>query len=290
MATSYLGVRLDALRQAQNADGGWGYFPRKQSWLEPTAYAALALAGEDAADRAWNLLQSWQAADGSFPPSREVDIASWGTSLCVTLASSRGELGETARKGVEWLVASSGVESNWINRAAARVGWLDIGRDASLRGWPWKPDTSSWVEPTAHALVALQKSASKFTGSALQERVRLGRAQLSAVRCADGGWNYGSPAALRIDLPSYPETTGLALVGLQRQEGLGKSIDLARRLLGETVSPLARAWLAIALEVHGAAATTTASSAAMPPDLQHVALEALASPEGNWRFLKTEAS
>ena len=53
------------LRQTQNADGGWGYFPGKQSWLEPTFYAAVALAGEAGADRAWALLKTWQNADGS---------------------------------------------------------------------------------------------------------------------------------------------------------------------------------------------------------------------------------
>ena len=42
---SFSQVRLDALRKAQNPDGGWGYFAGKESWLEPTAYAAMALLG-----------------------------------------------------------------------------------------------------------------------------------------------------------------------------------------------------------------------------------------------------
>ena len=46
-------------------------------------------------------------------------------------------------------------------------------------------------------------------------RVQMGEAQLMDVRSRDGGWNYGSPAALGVDLPSYPETTALALVALQ---------------------------------------------------------------------------
>ena len=71
MPVSDLQLRLARLRQTQNADGGWGYFPGKQSWLEPTAYAALALAGETSADRAWTLLASWQGGDGSL---RLVDL------------------------------------------------------------------------------------------------------------------------------------------------------------------------------------------------------------------------
>ena len=90
----------ESLRQSQNADGGWGYFPGKQSWLEPTFYAAVALDGEPAADRAWELLKSWQGADGGWRPSADVQVASWGTALCVTLAQARGEFGEPFQKGV----------------------------------------------------------------------------------------------------------------------------------------------------------------------------------------------
>src|SRR5713101_6782474 len=76
MAESYLGIRLEALRRAQNPDGGWAYFPGKSSWLEPTAYAALALHGEPSADRAWKLLRTWQAKDGALRPSAEVEMRS----------------------------------------------------------------------------------------------------------------------------------------------------------------------------------------------------------------------
>ena len=55
----------------------------------------------------------------------------------------------------------------------------------------------------------------------------MGEAQLMDVRSRDGGWNYGSPAALGVDLPSYPETTALALVGLQGRGDLGKAFELA---------------------------------------------------------------
>ena len=66
MATLYLAKRLEALRRAQNADGGWAFEAGKQhSWLEPTVYAALALHGEPEADRAWDLVRRWQRPDGS---------------------------------------------------------------------------------------------------------------------------------------------------------------------------------------------------------------------------------
>ena len=58
----------------------------------------------------------------------------------------------------------------------------------------------------------------------------MGEAELMDVRCADGGWNYGSHAALQVDLVAFPETTALALIGLQGHADLGKSLDLAARM------------------------------------------------------------
>lgn len=285
---SYVGARLNVLRKLQNADGGWGYFPKKQSWLEPTVFGALALHGGPEADRAWALLAGWQQSDGSWRPSSAVQVSTGGTALCVTTAAIRGEYGDPFRKGVEWLVQTAGVESRLRNRILASIGLLKPDRNLSVKGWPWKPNTSSWVEPTSHALVALKKSASRVHSSDLRERIRLGEEQLMDVRCADGGWNYGSRAALDIDLPSYPETTALALVGLQGRNGLGPALDLGKRLLSETRSPLARAWLSIALRVNGA--QIDAPSGDVSSDILITALEALGAPEGNHKLLQTAAA
>lgn len=249
-------AHLEALRRIQNADGGWGYFPGKQSWLEPTAYAALALHGEPAADRAWSLIKSWQSPEGSWRPSAEVQIQSWATSLAVTVAHARAEFGDPFHKGVAWLLGSSGVESSLVNRTAAKVGWLEADRDLSLTAWPWKPNTSSWVEPTAHALVALKQASSKANDPKLRERVKIGEAQLMDVRGRDNGWNYGSRAVLGVDLPTYPETTALALIGLQGRKDVGASLDRAAKMSAEygDRSPLARAWLRVALRLHNVSA------------------------------------
>lgn len=286
---SYLGARLAVLRNTQNPDGGWGYFAGKSSWLEPTAYAALALAGEPASDRAWKLLSSWQLPDGSWKPAAEVQVSSWGTSLCATIAIVRNEWGQPLENGVKWLMGSSGVESNWLNVAAARLRLVKQERDVSLKCWPWKPGNSGWVEPTVHALVALKQASAKLSSSELRSRVQMGEAQLTDVRSRDGGWNYGSPAALGVDLPSYPETTALALVALQGRNDLsndlGKAFDLARRQMGETPSPMARAWLTIAMRLHGVKPEELSGDP--QSDLMITGIEALAAPEGNYRCMQT---
>ncbi len=284
----YLVCRLDRLRSTQNPDGGWGYFPGNKSWLEPTIYAALALHGETAADRAWSLATSWQQSNGSWRPAAEVAVDNSATALCVTLACVRGEFDEPFRRGVSWLLSTVGSEYGLTQRmigAAMRLFGLTPDRNRSLTGWPWKPDEASWVEPTCHSLVALKKASQEFSGQLLRERVRLGEAQLFDVRCKDGGWNYGAPVARGVDLPSYPETTALALVGLQGRSDLGPILDRAGRLLESTPSPLAQAWLRIALQVNGA--KPAAPPAGEPSrDLLLTALEALAAPEGNHGLLK----
>jgi hypothetical protein len=282
---SYLGARLAVLRSTQNPDGGWGYFAGKSSWLEPTSYAALALAGEPAADRAWKLLSSWQLPDGSWKPAAEVQISSWGTSLCATIAMTRNEWGLPLQNGVKWLVGSSGVESGWLNVVAARLRLVKQERDIALKCWPWKPGNSGWVEPTVHALVALKQASAKLSSGELRGRVQMGEAQLMDVRSRDGGWNYGSPAALGVDLPSYPETTALALVALQGRDDLGKAFDLARRQVGETPSPMARAWLTIAMRLHGVKPEELNGDP--QSDLMITGIEALAAPEGNYQVMRT---
>ena len=277
------------LRATQNADGGWGYFAGKQSWLEPTFYAAVALAGEPAADRAWALLKSWQNSDGGFRPSAEVHVPSWGTSLCVALAQSRGEFGEPFKKGIEWLLGSAGSLPPLWARALAHTGLFpDAGRSFALNGWPWKPHTASWVEPTSHAIVALKQASIQVSSGKLHERVRIGEAQLMDVRCADGGWNYGSHAALQVDLVAFPETTGLALIGLQGHAGLEKSLALAAQMARETTSPLARAWLTIALRLHGKDVPASTATITPPPETTILALSLIA--EQKPEFFRTGAA
>jgi hypothetical protein len=283
-------VRLDILRRSQNPDGGWSFYQGKQSWLEPTFYGALVLHGDPAADRAWALLKSWQAIDGSWPPKAGTSISGWGTALCLTLAQIRGDLGEHYEKGVAYLLNTAGTESELWRRALAGLHFFDPGRDLSLKGWPWKDGTSSWVEPTAYALVALKKASVHLPDANLRERIRSGEALLLDVRCKDGGWNYGSPWTLGEDQRSYAETTALALLGLQGRAEAASSLDLARDWLEETPSPLARAWIRIALRLHGVAVREPSGPllGAGSPDLTILALEALGASEGNFGLLKTE--
>jgi hypothetical protein len=265
------------LRETQNADGGWGYFPGKQSWLEPTFYAAVALEGEPAANRAWELLKSWQGADGGWRPSADVHVPSWSTSLCVRLAQLRGEFGEPFQRGVAWLLSSAGNEAPLWWRLMVRTKVVpETDRNLDYIGWPWKPNSASWVEPTAQAILTLKQASPRVSNSKLWDRVRTGESHLMDVRCTDGGWNVGNRAARQQDLVAYPETTAIALIGLQGHKDLGKSMDLAARMARETISPLARAWLTIALRVHGADVPASTAQITSSPETMIAALNVIA--------------
>jgi hypothetical protein len=291
----YRVARLDFLLSAQNADGGWGYFPGKRSWLEPTAYAMLALHGEDKAqgalDRAWKVLRSWQLPDGAWRGGPQMTDAHWTTSLAVSLHVVRGEFDGAFRSGVEWLLRTLGSEENlwlWLAR------WLRIQPiefDPSLHGWPWSPGTSSWVEPTVHALISLKKAAPYYPGQELASRVDMAERYLMDRRCSDGGWNYGNRRVFKVELPSFQESTAMALLALKGNPRIDvrRALDRARQYWNASPSPLARAWLEIALRNYGVAVGARAGAEPVGPDVLLAALEAIGCEGGCYRLLSPEA-
>jgi hypothetical protein len=95
---------------------------------------------------------------------------------------------------------------------------------------------------------------------------------------------------LYVDLPSFPETTGLALLGLDgvANPAIGPALDVARQFRRETKSSLGRAWLQIALRCHGREVAMPAETAYTSHDVMLAALEALGHPEGNYKLFTGE--
>jgi hypothetical protein len=121
--------------------------------------------------------------------------------------------------------------------------------DPALDGWPWEVGASSMVEPTAHALMALRCAARTVDRADLAGRIGTAERMLLDRRCRDGGWNFGNRRVLGADLPSYPETTALALMALNGYAAVqwGAALDGVDRAWQKTRSPLARAWLSSCL-------------------------------------------
>jgi len=282
-------TRVDFLLANQNQDGGWGYFPGRSSWIEPTFYAMLALGQTEhhkRLDKTWELIRSWQLPDGGCRPNGEVRQANWCTALWVTLHCVRGVFDAPFEAGLQWLIDARGAEASLFRRTVSLFQKQEDGYNASHYGWSWFPGSNSWVEPTVHTVIAMKRVlAAGHSGKDLQDRIALGQSMLSDRRCVDGGWNYGSKAALDIALPSYPETTGVALLGLQGTDRrfLQKSLNRARAMWDEGQSPMGRAWIELALRVHGTSVPEAAPEEAPEPpggDLVLAAVQLLARQPG----------
>ena len=243
--------RWASLEAAQNPDGGWGYFAGKPSWLEPTVYALLALSERrgQAFERGCRLVRSWQMPGGAWRPTASVDQPHWTTSLALTLYSVAGIRDAAFASGLDWLLSSTGGEGRLVARIAHWLRPSIVEFDPSLVGWPWEAGASSWVEPTAHGLMALRCAGRRLKSPAVASRIATGERMLLDRRCHDGGWNYGNRRVLGRDLPSYPETTALALMALDGSSAVawGAELDRIEHAWRETRSPLARAWLSSCL-------------------------------------------
>src|SRR5580700_8539957 len=81
-------ICLPFLQDTQNQDGGWPFLPGRESRVEPTAWASLALqelrtqtSTQSALDRALRFLASAQLGDGGWPAAPGDNEGCWVTSL-----------------------------------------------------------------------------------------------------------------------------------------------------------------------------------------------------------------
>jgi hypothetical protein len=212
----------------------------------------------------------------------------WVTALAVTLATNRGIDDASVHRSVDWLLHVVGAEHDVSMRLASFFHVIQTRLDVSHQGWPWRDGNASWIEPTAQTLVAMQKVTGRYRTAEVEHRIAEGQKLVLSRRCSDGGWNCGNPNVFNFNLPSYPETTGLALVGLQGSpSNLSGALTVARRFREETKSSLAKAWLQIALRVHRQELDTPEETLWASTDIMLAGVQALGHPDGNYRVFQT---
>jgi hypothetical protein len=202
---SALAESLEAtLVRARNPDGGWPYVAGRQSRLEPTTLALLALrASGHRIDI--TTVAGWPRRSGLLLDARggEVNLA-WHAQAALI-----------AQSFDDSAVAASLVTALVDVKGVALPPSPALKQDDRLQGWPWSLGTFSWVEPTAWAIMAVRRwhrvrptldAASRIFEA---ERLLLDRA------IAAGGWNYGNAALFGRDLRPHMPTTALALVALE---------------------------------------------------------------------------
>jgi Prenyltransferase and squalene oxidase repeat len=257
---------LGSLVDVQNADGGWPARRGSQSNTEVTALALIAL--RPVADghlagrlqRGLHWLSARQNSTGAFAMTTNVERDSWATALAILSLASFGIEPRRRSMGARWLLAQEARGLGWFPSLLYRVSpdAMPVRLNPDLKGWAWTEGAFSWVEPTAHALIALKKLRPELRGPAVDARIRSAERMLYDRACHGGGWNYGNSIVLGESLPPYPDTTALALIALQdhgttdvNQLGL----TALRGLLAEHPSGLALSWSIICFSLYGHATT-----------------------------------
>lgn len=281
---------FDRILATQNPDGGWGWRPGASSWTEPSAYALLALAAAGARgpayDKGLQWLRAQQLADGSFRPRPGVERP---TTLAALASLVPGVWTGASRRDltVDWLLRQKGRGSTFFEKFVGPLFRHRVDRPYEFNAWPFVPGTAPWLVPTAWAVLALERV--RASRPDVAGRLEAGRTFLLARNCGDGGWNHGSSRALDIDAPSYPETTGVALVALHAVGGpvIERALDLAARQYAGCTSSEGLSWLSLALCAH-----RRQLPPARPPGKARttveVALEAMAAAAAGGRHILLE--
>jgi hypothetical protein len=269
---------IDSLRTNQNPDGGWPYRAGGSSWTEPTVFALLAgyASGDDSGrGRALEWLRALQLPDGGWSPKPGVAQSTWVTALAALVPA--GDLGASAHtRAIRWLLGQTPVNTTFTFRLRS---WLNGNNLAEPNeGWPWLPGTAAWATPTSIAILALAKENRRNPDPVLTSRILTARRFLLAHRCLDGGWNHGSIKALGVDAPSYPETTGTALLALSGLDSasIAPSVTRAEAWWNECPSCDAASWLMLGLRATGRAKAAP-PAALKPRTIQDTALSIIAA-------------
>jgi hypothetical protein len=255
---------LPDIGAAQNADGGWPYYPGRSSWTEPTAFALLSGLAPEGAGRGAGWLRANRNRDGGWSPQPRVGPSTWVTALVALLPETL--IGADVHHGaIVWLIEQTGQESSLVHRVRQwMLGNQDLSQGAE-RGWPWFPGAAAWIMPTAIALLALHKEQKIRPSDSLRGRIESGRQFLLSHACADGGWNHGSTHALGYESKAYPETTGVALLALGGVKSpiVDRGIAMAEKFIQEG-QPAGASWLRLGLAAQG---KSTAPAPDPPPSM-----------------------
>ena len=235
-------ARLRAtLARTRNSDGGWPYLAGRQSRLEPTCWAMLAL-GDAAAART---LSSWGGPRGLVKEQMAPTVSHTFNAIAA-LALASPEVGLT-REGTGIAAALLDVKGIRMTDHPA------IKQDSSLQGWSWNSASFSWVEPTAWCVLAVKKLCRDHPAATprLDEAQRL----LADRACTAGGWNYGNKEVYgQALLPHVPPTAAgvLALQDRKKDPLLLGAVDVLRQQAPRegSASALALAWIALAAVKH----------------------------------------
>jgi hypothetical protein len=258
--------------------GGWAALASSsQPALEPTCLSALALGSlpGGALVRTQEFLLHAQNPNGSWPAFAGDDSdGAWVTSLAVMALRDVVPAIPARLQGVSWLMSCAGKESNWFWKWKFQTADRHVRFDPEKFGWPWSPDTVSWVVPTAFALLALNQLPCSCDGlEQVPFRVERGVAMLLDRACPGGGWNAGNGVVYGAPVAAHADDTAIALLALsdrQQEPVVQIGVQYLESIAPTLTAPWSLAWGILALAACGRPVDSLYSSLVAIPDLLHV--------------------
>jgi Prenyltransferase and squalene oxidase repeat len=249
---------VQELIDRQLPDGGWPFrADTAQTAVEPTALALLALASSSVGERdaAVRFLLRIQNPNGSWPAFRGDDEEGSGfTGLALYALNRCCAQGMVTNRAVQWLIEARGWESHWLWKWKFRTSDRHVRFDPDKFGWPWIPETVSWVVPTAYSILALKHSRGVSRQGPVQLRIRRGVEMLYDRTCPEGGWNAGNGVVYGFPLAPHPDATALALLSLLSEppnDFITASLDWLERRAEKCLAPWSLAWTILTLDAFG---------------------------------------
>lgn len=254
---------IEQLISRQLPQGGWAFKSScAQAAVEPTALALLALPANWVRERACAIrfLLQIQNPNGSWPAFVGDEPEGSGfTGLAVYALNRVGAGGTATDRAIRWLLQSRGWESHWLWKWKFRTADRHVRFNPDKFGWPWMPETVSWVVPTSYSLLALKTSLASSHEDLLEFRFRRGLEMLSDRICPQGGWNAGNGVVYGISMAPHPDATSIALLALHGLplNGLATaSVDWLEHRAQFCSAPWSLAWAILALTAFRRAART----------------------------------
>jgi hypothetical protein len=202
--------------------GGWSH-GGAQFGAEPTSLALLALysppSGSLVTTEELGLLIVRQLPNGLWPAVGDgaAGVSFWASAMAVNTLMIFGAALGTLVASLNALLRCRPLEASWLVRLRFRFSDRQVRFDPTKYGWPWVPDTVSWVVPTSMALIALERAKKQglIQGSEMWNRLDLGAEMLLDRACPEGGWNAGNAVVYGVPLRPHIDATALALAALR---------------------------------------------------------------------------
>jgi hypothetical protein len=155
-------ILAELFRRRLPGTGGWSHCGA-QCGTEPTSLALLALylypSGSTATREELAPLLAFQQRTGLWPAvaDRAADVSFWASALAVNTVVALGTTLEKVGTSLDALVHCRPRDRGRLRVVRLKFRLLDrqVRFDLREHGWPWVPDTLSWVLPSTVFLCAL---------------------------------------------------------------------------------------------------------------------------------------